>query len=105
MAKWFGAIGYAVTRETSPGVFTEVVEERKYYGDMNRNTKRYEAGEGLNDDINITNELSIVADAFAYQNFHSIRYVEYLGGKWKVKSVDVAPPRLNLSIGGVYNEQ
>lgn len=105
MAKWFGAVGYAVSREITPGVFREVVEERKYYGVLTRNTKRSETGDGLNDDVNISNEISIVADAFAYQNFHCIRYVEFMGAKWKVKSVDVQPPRLIFSIGGVYNEQ
>lgn len=105
MAKWFGSIGYGMQVETAPGAFREVIEERKYYGTMIRNVKKTETGEGLNDNVDISNELSIVADQFAYQNFHCIRYVEFMGGKWKVKSVSVEFPRLILSFGGVYNEQ
>ncbi len=105
MAKWFGAIGYGTQVEETPGAFQEVIEERKYYGTLIRNIKRTEAGEGLNDNIDISNELSIVADQFAYQNFHCIRYVEFMGTKWKVKSVSVEFPKLILSFGGVYNAQ
>lgn len=36
MAKWFGKIGYAVTSETRPGIWEEVIVERNYYGDMTR---------------------------------------------------------------------
>lgn len=105
MAKWYGAIGYGIQKETAPGVFREIIEERKYYGTLTRNMKRTETGESLNDNVNISNELSIVADPFAYQNFHCIRYAEFMGGKWKVNSVSVEFPRLILSFGGVYNAQ
>ena len=105
MAKWFGVIGFAETVETKPGVWKEQITEREYYGDMNRNTRRLQSTDQLNDNINISNELSIVADPFANENFHSIRYVEYMGVKWKISDVEVQYPRLRLTIGGVYNEQ
>ena len=105
MAKCFGKIGYAKTVETAPGVWKEQITEREYYGDMNRNTRRLQSTDQLNDNINISNELSIVADPFANENFHSIRYVEYMGVKWKISDVEVQYPRLRLTIGGVYNEQ
>lgn len=105
MARYYGKIGYAMTEETTPGVYRETVIERAYRGDVIRNRKQTETGEWLNDDINVSNEISILADAFAYDNFYNIRYVEYMGAKWKVRSVDVNRPRLTLSIGGVYNEQ
>lgn len=105
MAKFYGMIGYATTEVTAPGVHTETIVERPYYGDVTRRTGKWEAGEGLNDDMNVANDISIIADAFAYQNFHCIRYVEWCGAKWKVRSIEVQRPRLILSIGGVYNEQ
>ena len=104
MAKFFGKIGYAKTVETAPGVWKEQITERKYYGDMTRNTRRLQSTDQLNDNINISNELSIVADPFANENFHSMRYVEYMGAKWKISDVEVQYPRLRLTIGGVYNE-
>ena len=103
MAKFYGKIGYAMTKETTPGVWVEEIVERSYYGDAIRNIRRLQGSENLNDDINVSNEISIVADAFANQNFHSMRYVEYMGAKWKVSSVEVKYPRLILNIGGVYN--
>lgn len=103
MNKFYGKIGYAITKETTPGVWVEQIVERSYYGDVIRNIRRLQSSENLNDDINISNEISIVADAFANQNFHSMRYVEYMGTKWKVSSIEVKYPRLILSIGGVYN--
>lgn len=103
MAKFYGKIGYAMTKETTPGVWVEEIVERSYYGDVIRNIRRLQGSENLNDDINVSNEISIVADAFANQNFHSMRYVEYMGAKWKVSSVEVKYPRLILNVGGVYN--
>ncbi len=103
MAKFFGKIGYLVMIESSPGVWTEDITTREYYGDLIRNTRKIQTSDQLNDDINISNEISIVADAFAYQNFHSMKYVEFMGAKWKVASIEVQHPRLILTVGGVYN--
>lgn len=104
MAKWFGMIGYAVTVETAPDVWEESVIEYAYYGDLIKNTRRLQTSEYLNDNINIANEISILADPFAFHNFHNMRYATYLGTKWKVTNVEVQYPRLILSLGGVYND-
>lgn len=103
MAKWFGVIGYAETVETAPGVWEEQITERSYYGEVIRNTRRLQSTEHLNDDVNVSNEISILADPYAINNFHSMRYVEFMGARWKVSNVDVQYPRLKLSLGGVYN--
>ena len=105
MAKFFGKIGYGVSQETRPGVWKDTITEREYFGDLTRNTRRLESASQVNDNINISNEISIVADPFAYENFHSMRYVIFMGTKWKISSVEVQYPRLILTIGGVYNEQ
>lgn len=103
MAKWYGIIGYDISTETEPGVWEPNSTERSYYGDFIRNTRKLQNSGGVNDNINIGNQISIVADPFAIQNFHSMRYAEYLGTKWKITDVDVQYPRLILSLGGVYN--
>ena len=103
MSKWFGKIGYATTKETIPGVWEEVITEREYFGDVYRNTRKLQSASQVNDDINVSNEISIVADPFARDNFYSMRYVEFMGTKWKVSNIEVQYPRLNLTIGGVYN--
>ena len=103
MAKFYGSIGYADTVDTAPGVCVDDIVEYSYYGDFIRNTRQLQSGETLNDDINVTNEISIVADPYARQNFHKMRYIEYMGVKWKISKVEVNYPRLILSIGGIYN--
>lgn len=103
MAKFYGAIGYAETVETVPDVYEEKITERMYSGDLTRNTRRLQSSDNLNDNINVANEISIVADPYANQNFYKMRYVEFMGSKWKISNVEVQFPRLILTTGGVYN--
>lgn len=103
MAKFYGNIGYVITEETSLGIWTDKKIIKQYYGDIIRNTRRLQSSDNLNDNINISNEFSIVADPFAYNNYHLMRYVEYMGTKWKISSVEVKYPRLILTVGGIYN--
>lgn len=103
MAKFYGVVGYVDTQETAPGVYTEVATERKYYGDVLKNVKRYVSSEYLNDNLTVNNSISIMADAYAYDNFFAIRYVNWMGANWKVTDVEVQRPRLILSLGEVYN--
>lgn len=103
MGKFYGSIGYAETVETSPGVWVEQITERKYYGDVNRDSRRLQSANQLNDNINVSSEISIVADPYAYNHFHTMRYVEFMGAKWKISTVEPKPPRLILTLGGLYN--
>ena len=104
MAKFCGVIGYAITRETEPGIYVEEIVENEYYGDVIKNTRRLREAAKVNDDINNSNQISIVADPFANNNFHAMRYIMFMGAKWKIIEVEVQYPRLILSIGGLYNE-
>lgn len=104
MAKWYGEIGYGETVETAPSVWTEkIVKKMQYYGDVISNNRRLQTGDKVNDDITITNQISILADPYACENFHAMRYATYMGTKWKITSVDMEFPRLILTLGGVYN--
>lgn len=103
MAKWFGTIGFVETVETSPGVWEEQIVTRQYYGDLVRNTRRLQSSDKVNDDVNIANEISIVADPYANENFHAMRYAEFMNSRWKINTVEVQFPRLILELGGVYN--
>ena len=106
MAKWYGVVGYAETVETEPGVWEEKITEMPYFGDLIRNARRLQSADyKTNDDIAVINTLSIVSDPYAMNHFHSMRYAELYGAKWKIDNVDVQPPRLILTLGGVYNGQ
>lgn len=103
MGRFYGAIGYAQNVETTPGVWEEVLVERNYYGDINKISRRLQSSGNANDDVTVNHHLSILADQFAYENFHNIRYIKWMGSSWKVSSIDVQRPRLTLFIGGLYN--
>lgn len=105
MARFAGKIGFARTAEstTKPGIWDDEIIERTYYGDINRRTFRNKSASGINDNLTISSEVSVVADLFASDNYHLVRYVEYRGVKWKVSSVDLQPPRLILTLEEVYN--
>ena len=104
MAKYYGIIGYATnTVETEPGVWDDEIDEKEVVGDILGNSRSLENSGDINDNINIANKISIVADPYAMSNFHSIRYAEFMGTKWKVSNVEVQYPRLILILGGVYN--
>lgn len=104
MTRFHGRIGFAQTEETAPGVWSTTETVRTYFGDVNRRGYRWEAVQSsVNDQFVVTNYISIVADQFAYENFDGIRWVEWLGKKWQVNSVEVNRPRITLTIAGLYN--
>ena len=103
MARFYGVVGYAVNVEKAPGVWDEQITERGYYGDVFKNARRLEPGETVIDDLRVNNSISIMADAYANAHFFAIRYVEWMGTRWKVTNVEVQRPRLILTFGGVYN--
>lgn len=104
MARFFGKVGYAgAQEELSPGEFVDVIVEISYYGDVTRNSRKLSEGEYLNKDLSVSNSISIVADSYANEHFHAIRYVEYSGTRWTITDVEVQAPRLLLRLGEVYN--
>lgn len=110
--RYCGKIAYRVSVEQKDsqgrpnGVWVDEKVIRTYKGDVLKNYNRNSNGESINDNSLIQNNISIVADPFALTNFTSIIYLEYLGVKWKVSSVDASnPPRMILSLGGIYNEE
>lgn len=107
MAKFSGKIGFVSFIEADPindpGVYTESIEERHYYGDFLRMGKRWDNGEGLNDNLRINHNISIVADPYIKSNLASVRYVECFGAKWKVTNAESEYPRITLTLGGIWH--
>ena len=103
MSKWFGKIGYAVTGETEPGVWKDTIIEKDYYGDLISDRRKRQSSGNVNDNINLANVISIIADPFAIENCSRMAYAEIMGAKWKITEVEVRYPKLILTIGGVYN--
>jgi len=106
MAKFFGVVGYGISAETPPGsgVWKDVITEQEYYGDVDRDVRTLvSVPSGVNENIEVSNSISIMADEYAIDNFAKIKYVSWGGSLWTVKSVEVQRPRLILSLGSVYN--
>ena len=105
--KYYGKICFSVTAEDPdrPGIFTEQIVEKYYYGDIIKLSRQWNQGSKVNDDLNVSNQISILADGFLTDNFVNMRYIEWLGQKWKISNIDpMQYPRLILTIGGLYNE-
>lgn len=102
MAKWYGKIGYAEQIEVQPGVWDSNIIEHSYYGESIRNTRTLQNSGNVSDNINVGNQISIIADPYANQNFHSMLYIEYMGTLWKISNIEVQFPRLILTLGDVY---
>lgn len=105
MNKWYGKIGYATMVESAPDVWIEDITERSYAGDIQRLSRRLQSGEHLNDNVVISNQLSILSDPYAVQHFQDIRYAEVWGTKWKISNIEVNYPRLILTLGDQYHEE
>ena len=105
MNKFYGTIGFVKTEETAPGVWTARTEEHGYCGDLIRNYFRNDPGSKVNPDVNINNQVSIVCDPYALENFQFIKFVRFLGTAWRVSSVEVDYPRLTLTLGEAYSEE
>lgn len=105
MARFSGTVGFVNMTETYPGVFQEQAYEEKVYGDLLSDRYNNSPSQNLNDNIVISNRVSIVASDKSFQKYQGVKYVIIKGVKWKVTSVEIAYPRLILSLGGVYNEQ
>lgn len=103
MAKWSGIIGYAEKVEVRPGTWDDGIIERPYFGDVGRNVRRLQGGTSVNDGITISNEISVVSDPYAIQNFHKMRYLSYMGENWRIESAEVQYPRVVITLGGVWN--
>lgn len=103
MAKFSGKVGYGTSVETAPGVWKDTIVEKPYFGDVLRNIRQLRESETANGSLSVNNSISIVADAYANQNFIAIRYVMWMGTAWTVSDVEVRSPRLLLTLGGVYN--
>lgn len=105
MPKCSGVIGYALAVETQPGVWTEGITEKKYIGEIVKDNRRIVDQGEINGSINISNNISIISNRFMLDNMEYMRYLTFNNSKWKISSVEIKPPRIIITLGGIYNEQ
>ena len=103
MARFYGEIGFGDNVETVPGVWEDVITERKFYGDVPRNIYQSNTTDKVNDDVDTNTSISIVGNRYAFTHIKDMQYVKFNDEYWTIDSVEVRRPRLILNIGGVYN--
>lgn len=105
MPRFHGMVGYGETVENPPdsGNYEEVIVEREYFGNVDEFSRRLSSSDKVISDLSVGNVISVVADAYSYEHFHSMKYVTWAGVRWIVDEVRVQRPRLILRLGGVYN--
>ena len=105
MARYSGRVGYGLPEEDPPdsGIWVDRIEEATYFGDIEKVTTRLNRGSDLNPDIVMDHKVSVLADAMAIEFWGQVKYVEWAGVLWSVKSAEFNRPRLILYLGGVYN--
>lgn len=103
-----GNVGFQLPlREIRPGVWKpEEIVTKHYAWELDRLYNSESRSTTANVEMRLNNTISIVADPFLNDNIASIIYVEFLGAKWQVSSIDASnPPRLLLTLGGRYNDE
>lgn len=102
--KWYGKIGFVETVDEGDGIWKTHVTEKTYAGDLRRISSKWSSNSNsTNYNFNISNQISIISDPYLEKSLHAIRYVEFMGAFYDVTDIEVQYPRLNMSIGGVYN--
>lgn len=101
--KYCGNIGFAMTVERDPGIWVDTIVEKRCFGDVIKNSRRWETGDKVNDDLQVNNQISIVADSFCQAHLFQMKYITWFGTAWKVSTVDIAYPRIIITLGGVWN--
>lgn len=105
MTKFRGIVGFAGEQvQIAPGVYEYQPTARVYRGEVVRDmTKIRGQSDAVTDGISVNNSISILADAYAVDHIHNLKYVEWQGQAWTISSVEVQRPRIILSLGEVYH--
>lgn len=103
MTKFRGNIGLKRgATETSPGIFTQTIDEMEVSGEMRGLGARWQSME-MNDSLSARHVLSIITPEDSIINFTETVYVWWQGRKWSVISIEYKRPRIELRLGGLYN--
>lgn len=102
MSKFSGKLGFVTTVETEEGVYIEDRKEVPAKGFLRRITNRYNNSDSVNTNLRLSNEVSVLATPWMNHHLMDLRYVVWKGSKWEVQSVSIDPPRVTITLGGLY---
>lgn len=103
MSRFRGPIGInRGTQETAPGIHQVVIEEVTVYGEI-RNVAARWSQQNANETLRAQHLLSVVTPEDSEIDFNAVVYVVWKGRKWSVVSIQYKRPRVDLTLGGLYN--
>lgn len=98
-------LGFSSTSEveTRPGVWSKQTREKRHRADVLSYNRNFDSGTNVNEDVTLRNRYSIVMKKNEADQYTEIKYIGVDGIKWKVTAIEFLPPRLILTVGGLYN--
>lgn len=103
MSKYAGLVGYVTQEETVPGVWSPVDKAVMTKGDIIRQSSSVQNDGKVNSDVTLNHRVSLIGDAYAFNNYFNLKWIEVGGRKLEVSSVELQRPRLIVTVGGLYN--
>jgi hypothetical protein len=109
MTKFTGLVGYVTQEESVPGVWSPVENPKMMKGDILRqsaSSQRDYKTDGINkvnSDISLAHRVSLLGDAYAFDNYINLKWIKIDGRKWIVSSVELQRPRIIVTLGGLWN--
>lgn len=103
MSRFAGLVGYVTQEETVPGVWSPVDKSVMMKGDIIRQSSSVQNDSKVNSDITLNHRVSLMGDAYAFDNYYDLKWITISGRKWEVSSVEMQRPRLIVTVGGLYN--
>ena len=103
MSRFWGTIG--LNRgfvETAPGVHKSTIEELEVDGEM-RNLGARTPAAGQREGVKARHVLSIVTPDDGEIDFTEVVYIVWHGRKWAAVAIEYKRPRVELTLGGLYN--
>lgn len=105
MSRFRGPIG--VNRgllQTAPGIYVNDIEEIEVFGEIRNDAGARWAQQNMGETLKALHILSVVTPEDSDIDFNSVAYIVWKGRKWTVTSVQYKRPRVDLTLGGLYND-
>lgn len=103
MSKFAGLVGYVTQEESVPGVWSPVENPKMMKGDIIRQSSTNQNGDKVNSDVSLNHRVSLLGDAYAFNNYYSLKWIQLNGRKWEISSVELQRPRIVVTVGGLWN--
>lgn len=104
MTRYGGKIG--INRgpvEVSPGIYEQKIDEVYVQGEI-RSEKFSWSQQSKQDGVRPRHVLSIVTPEDTVIDFTEVVYIWWMYRKWSVTSIEYKRPRVELGLGGIYND-